>query len=135
MWTEFMVAHQTALTTSTITISPANVARVPGGERVTFLICGPTERLRQLTVLGRKFGFVFVDHDQGYDSTCEAACRLPRILDDGGFARFHDFLDPVNLDAHHSHGVYQACLDTVCDDDDFQFCGCYGSTALFRFRV
>jgi predicted O-methyltransferase YrrM len=116
-------------------IARANVARVLGGESVTFLICGATERLRQLPLLGRRFGFVFVDHDHGYDSTREAAGRLRHILDDGGFALFHDFLDPANLDPHHPHGVYQACLDTVCEDDNFKFCGCYGSAALFRFRV
>jgi hypothetical protein len=97
-------------------------------------LCGATERLRQLTQLGRKFGFVFVDHDHGYDSTRKAATNLPRILDGGGFVLFHDFLDPANLDPDHPYGVYQACLDTVCEYDDFKFCGCYGSAALFRFR-
>jgi predicted O-methyltransferase YrrM len=115
-------------------IARAKLAQVPGGERVTFQMCGATERLRQLTLLGRKFGFVFVDHYHGYESTREAASSLPRILDAGGFALFHDFLDPANLDPDHPYGVYQACLDTVCEDEDFKFCGCYGSAALFRFR-
>jgi predicted O-methyltransferase YrrM len=115
-------------------IARGNLARVPGGERVTFQMCGATERLRQLALLGRKFGFVFVDHYHGYESTREAASSLPRILDAGGFALFHDFLDPANLDPDHPYGVYQACLDTVCEDDNFKFCGCYGSAALFRFR-
>jgi predicted O-methyltransferase YrrM len=115
-------------------IARANLARVSGGERVTFQLCGAAVRLKQLTLLGRKFGLVFVDHYHGYDATCGAASSLPGILDIGGFALFHDFLDPANLDPDHPHGVYQACLDTVCDNDDFKFCGCYGSAALFRFR-
>jgi predicted O-methyltransferase YrrM len=115
-------------------IARANLARVRGGERVTFQLCGATDRLRQLILLGRKFGFVFVDHYHGYDATREAGSRLPHVLDAGGFALFHDFLDPANLDLDHPYGVYQACLDTVCENNDFKFCGCYGSAALFRFR-
>jgi predicted O-methyltransferase YrrM len=115
-------------------IARSNLARVFGGDRVTFQLCGATERLRQLTLLGRKFGFIFIDHYHGYNSTREAASSLPYVLDAGSFALFHDFLDPANLDPDHPYGVYQACLDTVCENDDFKFCGCYGSAALFRFR-
>lgn len=106
---------------------------LPGGERVTFTLKDAAERMDELTAEGRKFGYVFIDHWHGYDVTRAACERLPALLNDGACVQFHDFSDASNSDPDHIYGVYQAVLDTLCEDARFSFEGLCGCTAVFRY--
>lgn len=111
-----------------------NLCARSGGHRVTFTLLDAADRMDQLATDGRKFGYVFVDHWHGYDVTRAACERLPAILSDGAFVQFHDFADVGNIEADHPYGVYQAVLDTVCEDPRFMFVCLSGCTAVFRFN-
>jgi SAM-dependent methyltransferase len=100
--------------------------------KVTFTVRDAAERMDELISLGRQFGFVFIDHWHGYSATYEAASRVRSLLKPGGYVLFHDFLDPGNIDPNHVYGVYQAVLDTVCLDDEFEFVCNSGCCGLFR---
>jgi predicted O-methyltransferase YrrM len=113
-------------------VARANVKSRPFGEKVTFAVQDAAERMDELISLDRKFGFVFIDHWHGYDATYEAASRLRGLLKPGGYVLFHDFLDPGNSDPNHVYGVYQAVLDTICLDHEFEFVCNSGCCGLFR---
>jgi SAM-dependent methyltransferase len=113
-------------------VARENVKSRRFGEKVTFAIQDAAKRMDELSSLGRKFGFVFIDHWHGYDATYEAASRVRDLLKPGGYVLFHDFLDPGNSDPNHVYGVYQAVLDTICLDDEFEFICNSGCCGLFR---
>jgi predicted O-methyltransferase YrrM len=124
----------------TIELEPANSNRAkanirgkPGFERVTFTTSDATKRMTELSDEGRKFGFIFIDHWHGYQATVEAAELVKRLLSSGGYVVFHDFLDPGNASRRHVYGVCQAVLDTIVDDERFEFAGTSGCCAIFRF--
>lgn len=111
------------------------ISKLPGAERVNFVVMDATKRLDELVLMKRKFGFIFVDHWHGYDATYEAATRLKHLLIDGGFVLFHDALDPGNAEPDHPYGVFQAILDTLHQDDRYTFCGNFGCCSLYRFTT
>jgi predicted O-methyltransferase YrrM len=113
-------------------VARANVGSRPFSEKVTFTIQDASKRMDKLRSMGRKFGFVLIDHWHGYDATYEAASRLRDLLKPGGYVLFHDFLDPGNSDPNHVYGVYQAVLDTLCLDPEFEFVCNSGCCGLFR---
>jgi predicted O-methyltransferase YrrM len=111
------------------------VALTPGGHHVTFAVKDAVERLGELAEQKRRFGFIFVDHWHGYEATLAVARRCKDVLLPGGYVQFHDFLDPSNADPQHVYGVYQAVLDSICEDDRFVFDSLAGCTAVFRFAT
>ncbi len=117
----------------TTAVAKQNLRGMPGEERVTFVVQDAAVRMRELAALGRRHGFVFVDHWHGYQATLDAARALHTVLQPGGFVQFHDFADTQNADPNHCYGVFQAVLDTVCEDGRFIFCGVSGCTGVFRF--
>lgn len=110
-----------------------NLAGRPGSERVTFTVSDATRRMNELAVQGKKYGFIFIDHWHGYQATIDAAELAKKLLVDGGFVMFHDFLDPGNADRRHVYGVYQAVLDRIIDDERFSFAGVSGCCAIFQY--
>jgi predicted O-methyltransferase YrrM len=81
---------------------------------------------------GKKFGFIFVDHSHAYNAVSDVAKRLRDIASTGGFCLFHDYNDVRNMDPGDAdYGVYQAVRDAM-DEADFEFCGIYGCTGLYR---
>ena len=113
-------------------LAKANVANALVGHKVTFTLKDATDRLDEMVAVGKKVGLIFVDHWHGYKETFEAAERGLKLLSPGGYIFFHDFLDPGNIIPEHPYGVYQAVLDVFGDDQRAQFCGLFGSAALFR---
>jgi predicted O-methyltransferase YrrM len=109
------------------------ISRLPGAERVNFVIMDATRRLNELIMMERKFGFVFVDHWHGYEATHDVATRLERLLLDGGFVLFHDAINVGNANPDHPYGVFQAIEDTIGIDRRFEFCGNFGCCSLYRF--
>lgn len=103
-----------------------------GIERISFILKDATHRVQELVQVGRQFGFVFVDHWHGYQATHDVSSRLGFLLRTGGFALFHDFVNPWNADPDHVYGVYQAVMDTLCSDDRFLFYGNFGCCSLWR---
>lgn len=125
----------------TIDIDASTTARAgealsgaPGAERITFTVQDAPTRMDELIAEGRKFGFIFIDHWHGYEATVDAARRCANLLAPGGCVQFHDLLNPENIDPGHIYGVYQAVLDTVCEDQRFAFRGVSGCTAIFQFQ-
>ncbi|WP_164985888.1 class I SAM-dependent methyltransferase [Bosea sp. Tri-44] len=114
-------------------VARTNVAAREGAERVTFTLKDATLRLDELIAEGHRFGFVFVDHWHGYQATHEAASRMASVLEPGGFVFFHDYLGAGNADPGHVYGVYQAVLDTICEDERFAFYGNFGCCGLYRY--
>jgi len=111
------------------------VAARPGGHRVIFTLRDAALRMDELIAEGRRFGYIFIDHWHGYEATFEAARRCADLLAPGGWVQFHDFLDPGNADPDHVYGVYQAVLDTICEDPRFALPALSGCTAVFRFHA
>jgi SAM-dependent methyltransferase len=85
--------------------------------------------IKQLAKEGKKFAFVFVDHDHGYDSVYRACVELPSVLQEGAYLFFHDFQDLRNESG--IFGVYKAVKDTLADKLDF--IGLSGNGAVFRY--
>jgi predicted O-methyltransferase YrrM len=113
-------------------VARENVNAQRFGAKARFVVRDAAVRMDELILLGRKFGFVFIDHYHGYDTTYEAASRLRDLLKPGGYVLFHDFLDAGNSDPNHIYGVYQAVLDTICLDPGFEFVCNSGCCGLFR---
>lgn len=90
--------------------------------------------LDRMIAEGRTFGLVFVDHWHGYEATHDVTARLPRIVNPGGFAMFHDYNDPSARDPSHPHKVFQAVRDGL-DKDAFQLCCVVASSAVFQRRL
>lgn len=109
------------------------ISKLPGAERVNFVIMDATRRLNELIMMNRKFGFVFVDHWHGYEATHDVGLRLDRLLLDGGFVLFHDAINVGNTRPDHPYGVFQAIADTIGLDRRFDFCGNFGCCTLYRF--
>jgi predicted O-methyltransferase YrrM len=81
---------------------------------------------------GKRFEFVFIDHDHAYQPTHEICLQLKQLLISGGFCLFHDFNHAGNADPNNAdYGVYRAVMDTL-SEVDFEFYGVFGATALFR---
>jgi hypothetical protein len=117
---------------ATTAVARENVESRGFGEKVTFAVQDAAERMDELAAQGRKFGFVFIDHWHSYTATYEAASRLRGLLKPGGYVLFHDFLDAGNSNPNHVYGVYQAVLDTICLDHEFEFVCNSGCCGLFR---
>jgi len=82
---------------------------------------------------GRRFGFVFVDHSHRYAPTRDACLRLDRLLIPGGYALFHDYVDPRNAYPENAeYDVVRAVRDHL--PGSFRFAGIFGCCALFEFR-
>lgn len=115
----------------------AAIAALGGlGRRVRFTRRDATMRLDELLAERRRYGFIFVDHWHGYDSTLEAATRGRQLLEPGGFILFHDCLDPGNADPSHPYGVYQAVKMSYGEAaDDMAFYGNFGCCGLYRRTI
>lgn len=88
----------------------------------------------ELAHQGRRFSFVFVDHDYSYDAVRAICLRLSELLVEGGFCLFHDFNDARNRDERQTgYGVARAVNDCL-DKEMFAFYGIYGCSALYRRR-
>ena len=111
------------------------MASRPEGVRVIFNVNDATAHLDQLVSLKKRFGFAFVDHWHGYDATREVAMRLGSVLNPGGFALFHDYINADNSDLDHVYGVYQALLDSLAADPEWLFYGNFGCCGLWRRLV
>jgi len=115
-------------------IARDNITGRKGAERVNFVVMDATRRMDELIRMGRKFGFVFIDHWHGYEATYEAAERLDKLLLDDGYVLFHDALDPGNADPNHPYGVFTAIEDTIGKDSRFTFFGNFGCCSLYHFK-
>jgi hypothetical protein len=104
----------------------------PGAEYVNFNLNDANAFMLEKILEQRKFSFIFVDHWHGYKATLQAATYAKELLEEGGFILFHDYNDPSNSDPAHVYGVYQAVCDTLIPDENYQFFGISGCTALFR---
>lgn len=104
----------------------------PGGAQVRFHVRDATEFLQELQVARRKFGMAFIDHWHSYDATYAAAIRLDALLCNKGFAMFHDYNDFFNCDPEHVHKIYPAVQDTIVKNPNFEFCGIFGLSGVFR---
>lgn len=94
----------------------------------------------KMALVGRKFGFAFIDHSHAYWPVYKSNLLLKDLLAPGGLALFHDYNDPRNAkdklesDASGVYGVYAAVHDSL-SPKDFEFVGVYGCTGLFHRRA
>jgi predicted O-methyltransferase YrrM len=94
-----------------------------------------TELCERLIGLGRRFGFVFVDHSHEYQPVLDACRLLDRLVASRALVLFHDLNDPRNNDpGNPDYGVSQAVVDGL-PPDRFEPYGMFGCTALFRAKV
>ena len=90
--------------------------------------------VRRMAAEGKRFSFVFIDHSHAYEPVYQVCRELGKIVFPGGFCLFHDFNDSRNRNSgNKDHGVYQAVMDGL-SPDEFEFCGIYGCTGLYRAR-
>jgi len=108
-----------------------NLKSVPGSGLIRQECCNADFFIEDLIITGEKFGFIFVDHDHDYNHTKDVILRLDRLLLKDGFVLFHDYIDPMNL-TNPGVKVYQAVRDFLITNENFEFFGCFGCTALFR---
>ena len=123
----------------TVDIDPAftaaakkNLKKVPGQSLVKYHVSDAADFMDGLIEGGRRFGFIFVDHWHGYEATRDAASRVGKLLEPGGFVLFHDYSDPGNADPEHVYGVYQAVDEVIVGSGRYEFYGNYGCCGLFR---
>lgn len=84
--------------------------------------------------LGRKYDFVFVDHDHGYQPVLDVCREFGKLVAPGGFCLFHDYLDARNYDPDNmEYGVFQAVRHGLLPDE-FESWGIFGVTGLYRRR-
>lgn len=104
-------------------------------ERVKFHVMEGTAFVDEMLTVGRKFGFVFVDHAHTYQPVKSVVERLPAAMWKGVFCLFHDYKDWRNADPDEDdYQVYQAVEDGL-DRRKFDFYGLYGCTALYRRKT
>ena len=84
----------------------------------------------RLAAQRRQFGFVFVDHDHGYQAVRTVCAALPALLPPGGYALFHDFNDIRNTTG--DYGVYRAVAEMMETTSSMQFVGVVGCCGLVR---
>jgi predicted O-methyltransferase YrrM len=123
--------------------APSRVAQRNLEERgcakwVDFHVGDALAAAEELLVVGRRFGFAFIDHSHEYNDMMAINDRyLPGLLPAGSFALFHDFTSPRNTDnrnAGHSseeYGVAAACRDAFISGS-FEYWGAFGACGLFR---
>jgi hypothetical protein len=99
---------------------------------VTTLCDDAAAAVRKFASQGKRFGLVFIDHSHEYQPVYDVCRELANITAAGAFCLFHDFNDPRNRDPDDKeYKVYQAVMDGL-DQGQFEFCGIYGCTALYR---
>ena len=112
--------------------SRANIAHLPGGDRIEFRSGDGTACMDSLIAAGRRFGMIFVDHWHGYDATREAALRAEQLISPGGFVLFHDYTDGHSADPSHPNKVYQGVRDTIAQSKNFRFSQICASMGVFE---
>jgi predicted O-methyltransferase YrrM len=79
-----------------------------------------------------RFGFIFVDHDHGYESVRALCDILPAVMLRGAYVAFHDFRHRRNRQPDESYGVARAVGDTL-KEPIFRKCGISGCSGIFQF--
>ncbi len=103
-------------------------------EHVTGITDDAVSAVKEFAKKGMKFEFVFIDHSHEYDPVYGVCLELKKIVMRGGFCLFHDFNDARNSDPDDTeYDVYRAVTDGL-SEDDFEFYGIYGSSALYRAK-
>jgi predicted O-methyltransferase YrrM len=110
-----------------------NFKNIPGKHLIKANLCDANIFMDALIKTERKFGFIFIDHDHDYFHTKEAILRLDKLLLNGGLVLFHDYIDPENI-TNQGVKVYQAVRDCLVNNKDFEFFGCFGCMALFKYK-
>ena len=112
-----------------------NLARRGLEKGITCLCDDAVAAVQRFAEQGRKFAFVFIDHDHSYGPVHGVCKNLRSIVSDSGFCLFHDFNDERNsLEGDQEYAVYQAVLQGL-SPSEFEFCGIYGCTGLFQARA
>jgi len=112
--------------------SRANIAHLPGGDRIEFRASEGTTCMDSLIAAKRRFGMIFVDHWHGYEATREAALRAEDLVSPGGFVLFHDYTDGNSADPSHPNKVYQGVRDTIARSENFRFSQICASMGVFE---
>ena len=101
-------------------------------DQVTVRSADAVIAVREHVASRKRFGFIFIDHSHEYTPVFEVCQVLGQITVPGGFCLFHDFNDLRNLNPDDKdYGVYQA-VRAGLDQEQFEFYGIYGCTALYR---
>jgi len=104
-----------------------NAAACGLASRIDIITADAVAAVRSLSA--RRFSFIFVDHSHAYKDV-KAVCPLLRnIASPGAFVLFHDYYDARN-GKDGDYGVFQAVTENL--PNQFQFCGVYGCTGLYR---
>lgn len=112
--------------------SRANIAHLPGGDRIEFRSGDGTACMDTLIAERRRFGMIFVDHWHGYEATRAAALRAEELINPGGFVLFHDYTDGNSADPTHPNKVYQGVRDTIAKSRNFRFSQICASMGVFE---
>jgi predicted O-methyltransferase YrrM len=113
-------------------IAAQHLRRLGLSRYVQGICADATDAVRTFADQGKRFGFIFIDHSHAYQQVFSVARGLRDITASGGFCLFHDYNDVRNMDPNDpDYGVYQAARDAM-DQTDFEFCGVYGCTGLYR---
>jgi hypothetical protein len=119
---------------TTIDIEPRAAARLNarycGVDTVIDFRIG--DAVQVVAELPRPYGFIFVDHSHTYQHVSAACALQAQLVAAHGFVLFHDYNDPRN-GTEPDYGVYQAVADAL-PSEQFEFCGVYGCSALYRNR-
>lgn len=86
----------------------------------------------ELINLKSQFSFIFIDHSHTYNDVTKACEILPLILQDGGFAMFHDFSNRAGNIC--GNNVFLA-VENSLSNQLFEFHGCFGCSGLFRLKL
>lgn len=125
--------------TFTVDISDASIGETKRHLRslrldrnVTPLCKDALSAIKEFTSKASRFGFVFIDHAHDFQSVHEVCQELENVVMPGAFCLFHDFNDFRNGDPDCSdYAVYQGVIQGL-DQEQFEFWGIYGCTALYR---
>lgn len=117
-----------------VAMTARNMNSLGLAQYVTSLCGEASDAIRQLGAAGGMFSFIFIDHSHAYEPVLAVCRELHRVLVSGGFCLFHDYNDARNTSPDDTdYGVYQA-VHAALSPGQYEFCGVYGCTGLFRFR-
>ena len=107
----------------------ANLATRGLGRYASVVIGDAAAVARRLRRRGRRFAFVFVDHDHGGAASRQACADVAHLVPTGGLVLFHDLNDARNRDG--DYGVH-AAVEEVVRSGLFRPVGAYGSALLVQ---
>ena len=116
-----------------------NADPTPADHLVNFVKGDGSEVMKRLAQNRQKFALCFADHSHAYEDVLSCCQLLGKIVLDGGFVVFHDYVDHRNVRPRNGrrrldeYGVCAGVADGL-PVQGFEFFGCYGCCGVFQRR-